>query len=94
MATRLLHVVCYDITNNKLRTRISAALEEQGVRVQGSVFELWLTRAQARRLGDRLGKLIEGSDSLRIYPVPRVGLRAAQSHGRGSKPEMGPGLIF
>ena len=94
MGGRVLHVVCYDITNNRLRTRISADLEELGVRVQGSVFEIWMSAAQARRLGERLGKLIDKGDSLRFYPVPRVGLRAAQSHGRGTKPEIGPGLIF
>ncbi len=94
MGARVLHVVCYDITSNRLRARISADLEELGVRVQGSVFEIWMTPAQARRLGERLGKLIDKGDSLRLYPIPRVGLRAAQSHGRGSKPEPGQGLIF
>lgn len=94
MSVKVLHVVCYDITNNRLRRKISADLEERGVRVQGSVFELWLTRDQARRLGDRLGGILDRGDSLRIYPVPRSGLRSAQSHGRGTKPEPGPGLIF
>ena len=94
MADKVLHVVCYDITSNRLRARVSAHLEELGIRVQGSVFELWLTRDQALRLGARLGAMIDRSDSLRLYPVPRSGLRKAQSHGRGGPPNPGPDLIF
>ncbi|MDD3661800.1 MAG: CRISPR-associated endonuclease Cas2 [Candidatus Dojkabacteria bacterium] len=42
--------VCYDISQSKRRTRLSKALEEFGERVQYSVFEFKLTKAQHIRL--------------------------------------------
>lgn len=94
MSHKLLYLICYDITNDRLRARIAAVLEEHGTRVQGSVFELWLSHGQARRLGDRLGNMLESGDSLRLYPLSRGALRNAQHFGRGGPPDPGDFLLF
>lgn len=83
MADRLMHVVCYDIAAQGARARAAALLEARGVRVQKSVYELWLTSAQATRLGREIAALLAPGDSLRIYPMGLRGLRGMQSFGPG-----------
>lgn len=46
--------ICYDISKNKKRTRLVKILEEFGQRVQFSVFEFKLTRAQHINLMKKL----------------------------------------
>jgi CRISPR-associated protein Cas2 len=61
-------VVCYDIPDDKRRTKIGKVLEGFGSRVQKSVFECDLTSKQIERLRQKLGKIIKNpDDSLRYY---------------------------
>ena len=53
-----LHVICYDIANNRRRSRVVRELEAFGVRVQESVFECWIDEAQRRRLEQAIAKVI------------------------------------
>lgn len=53
-----LHVICYDIANNRRRSRVVRELEAYGVRVQESVFECWLDDAQRRRLEQEIARVI------------------------------------
>jgi CRISPR-associated protein Cas2 len=94
MAKGRLYVFCYDIADDRLRRRMAAALEDKGTRVQGSVFELWLTSAQANRLGRSLAELLERGDSLRVYGITRGNLRMAQAYGRGGPADPGAFYLF
>ena len=63
-----LHVVCYDVANDKRRRRLVRELEAFGIRVQESVFECWLDDAQRRRLERLLASAIRpGHDRLALY---------------------------
>ena len=65
------------------------------MRVQRSVYELWLTTAQARRLGKELGDMLAPGDSLRIYPLSNRSLGRVQTKGPGLAPHaLGDVLIF
>ena len=78
-------VVTYDISNNKLRTRISRLLENNGERIQESVFEiagidkiLWqrcYTSLKAFDLGE--------TDSIRIYSICEKCRKSAEVFGEG-----------
>ena len=69
---RYFYLSTYDLSNNKRRLKLSKLLESLGLRVQGSVFEGWLTGAELNFLVQKGKSLIhEGEDSLRIYPVCR-----------------------
>jgi CRISPR-associated protein Cas2 len=81
VATRHLIVIAYDISDNKDRTRVSDLLEQHMVRVQESLFEGWMTRDAARRVAGEASRLIDEGDSLRLYIIPRGGVRAAQAWG-------------
>jgi len=62
-------VVCYDIPDDKRRSRVGNILEGYGNRVQRSVFECDLTTAHVKKLKERLGKVIKPDDSLRYYSL-------------------------
>lgn len=55
-----MYIVSYDIPSDRLRTKISKALEGYGRRVQYSVFECDLVEKRYRELYEKLIKLTEG----------------------------------
>ncbi len=91
---RYFYLITYDLSNNKRRLKLSKLLESLGMRVQGSVFEGWLTGAELDQLIQKGKPLIhEGKDSLRIYPVCR------SCHGKmiligDSRAAAEPGLVI
>lgn len=80
-------VFCYDVANDRRRRRVSAVLEEWGVRVQKSVFEARLTEPQARALLARAGKELGPRDSLRMYALSAHGLARSAALGGAPVPE-------
>ncbi len=66
----MFYLVCYDIVDDRRRTRVSKLLEAYGLRVQKSVFELVLNPRQYKKLLPRLSKLLNAKeDQLRFYPL-------------------------
>jgi CRISPR-associated protein Cas2 len=82
MADRaMLMVYCYDVVSDRVRARVAAALEETAVRVQKSVFEARLGRAEANALFNHVARLLDEGDSLRMYAVSRPGLERSRTEG-------------
>jgi len=81
-----LWVIAYDIEDDAVRRRVSTLLEDQGQRVQYSVFECWLDRHEINTLQQRLQHEIESGDSLRWYPLCRACHTDVQSQGSGVRP--------
>lgn len=70
MGGRSFFVLAYDIADDRRRARIARAMESVADRVQGSVFEAYLTDKELTELIKRVGKLLHGQeDSLRIYSL-------------------------
>jgi CRISPR-associated protein Cas2 len=68
----MFYLICYDITNDRRRDRVSRLLEGYGMRVQKSVFECVLTPDQYELLQKRLQTkryLNPNEDQLRFYPL-------------------------
>lgn len=62
-------VVCYDIADDRRRGMVANLLEERGVRVQESVFEIVMDMHGLALLRDELRSLCDWrEDSLRYYP--------------------------
>ena len=67
---RFFYLLAYDMGDNKRRSKLAKLLESLGLRVQGSVFEGWLTKSELSEIRRRSEKLIHPEeDSLRIYPI-------------------------
>jgi CRISPR-associated protein Cas2 len=64
----MLHVISYDVTDDRRRHRIFETLKDFGRQVQLSVFECELGEEGVKELSEKLGREIEeGEDSCRIY---------------------------
>ena len=63
-------ILVYDVADDRRRTRLARLLERCGTRVQYSVFEAWLDRAELERLLEEARGLLDaGTDDLRAYQV-------------------------
>lgn len=66
------YLVCFDISDDKVRTRVGKRLLRHGDRVQESVFEVALaSRAEFERLLRDVRKLLEDEQELRFYRLCR-----------------------
>lgn len=70
MKKKHFYVVAYDIADTKRRARVVKLLEELGLRVNYSVFECMLTKAQYENMCEQLQKhIIVREDQINIYPI-------------------------
>lgn len=66
-------LICYDIINDRRRTRIADALSEFGDRVQYSVFVVDISPARLLQVKSRLNTIIDpGEDSILFCDLGRV----------------------
>lgn len=70
---KLLYIFCYDITDNKTRTKLDKVLSGYGIRVQYSVYECFLSKETCVELTQKINvtlgkyKFEPQTDSIRIY---------------------------
>lgn len=86
MEVRDFYLAAYDISSNKRRAKIAKVMESMGARVQGSVFEIWLNKAELETLMKRVKRVLnEQEDSVRIYPVCQNCQAKLKILGQGKK---------
>ena len=79
-----LYLVSYDVAADKRRTRVAQALEDHGVRVQFSVFEVDTSDRGLDRLLARLQDLVDPTtDSIRAYLLCQRCRASVMVIGRG-----------
>ena len=64
---RHLAVIAYDISSDRRRARVANTILGYGGRIQGSVYEVWVTERQLERLWSSLGCEVEVGDLVRMY---------------------------
>lgn len=80
----MLHVVCYDISSDKARDRMSRTLLDFGVRIQESVFECVLNTALRAEMIARLQRVPLGADDrVRVYRVCERCVEQVEIYGEG-----------
>ncbi|MDM7462563.1 MAG: CRISPR-associated endonuclease Cas2 [Tepidimonas taiwanensis] len=83
----VLHVIAYDIPDDRRRNRVARVLEGFGERVQDSVFECWLDARRYRSLVTRLSARIDThTDKVRIYPLCGKDVADVLTAGAGHPP--------
>lgn len=91
---RALLVVAYDVVDDRRRERVARTLLDYGVRVQYSVFECALTRAQRRELVSLLRERIDPvEDTVSLYVLCRPCERRILRIGR-EPPEPDPQYVI
>ncbi|MDQ7012135.1 MAG: CRISPR-associated endonuclease Cas2 [Mariprofundaceae bacterium] len=62
------YLVCFDITDDRIRNRVGKVLLRHGQRVQESVFEIALKNPRGmEKLREKLAGLLEEENELRFY---------------------------
>lgn len=80
----MLYLVCYDISDDKLRCQLSERLLDFGVRIQESVFECLLEPEQYERMVAALERIeLDELDKLRIYRICANCVEAVRIYGPG-----------
>lgn len=85
-------LVCFDISDDRIRYRVVKVLKGFGKRVQKSVFECGdLTEERFLKMKNSIEDLIDqGEDSVRYYLLCRGCLRHVESSGVGELPDGEP----
>jgi CRISPR-associated protein Cas2 len=82
-----IYVFCYDVAGDKVRRRVSAILEQHGVRVQESVFEVRADHRRAEAILRLIDREIDPGDSIRAYCLTEEGRLASLGLGGAPMPE-------
>jgi CRISPR-associated protein Cas2 len=77
-------VVAYDISDDRRRHRVAETILGFGGRVQGSVYELWISPRDLETLWHRLSRVIAPQDLLRCYLLCDADVRRIRSVGMQS----------
>lgn len=82
-------LVCFDISDDRVRYRVVKAIKSYGVRVQKSVFECTdLSEESFLKMKNRLEDLIDhGEDTVRYYQLCRGCVRRVEYSGMGGLPD-------
>ncbi|HPE60233.1 MAG: CRISPR-associated endonuclease Cas2 [Thiothrix sp.] len=88
------YLACFDITDDRNRRRAGDILEEFGLRVQRSVFEISVdSTQQLEQLRQRLQRWLEPGDDLRFYHLCAA-CRAASQNADGGRVAEFPLLLL
>jgi CRISPR-associated protein Cas2 len=70
------HVIVYDISGDRLRTKVHSLLERYGTWTQFSLFECFLSAKQSVKLQGEIRALIEDAQAhIRIYMLSKDDVR-------------------
>jgi len=84
----MLHIICYDISNDNARTQMSERLLDFGVRIQESVFECLLDPYSYMRMMESLEKItLAPTDRVRVYKVCQTCVSSIRIYGPGEVTE-------
>jgi CRISPR-associated protein Cas2 len=83
---RSLVVVAYDIPDDRRRQRVANTLLGFGARIQGSVYELWLTPREIERMWHKVSLQVGEDDLLRCYTLCAECHERTRSHNM-ARPE-------
>lgn len=80
----MLHVVCYDIIDDKVRDQVSECLLDFGTRIQDSVFECLMDDELREKLMERLNRLkLDEKDRIRLYKICGRCVEGVEIYGPG-----------
>ena len=76
------YLISYDISDDRRRNRLARLLEQNGMRVQWSVFECLMEGNRIEYLKTAIKEIIEpAEDSVRIYPLCAACARQMEALG-------------
>ena len=80
----MLYVVCYDVSDDRIRDRLAGKLLDYGVRIQESVFECVLDDPGFAAMLEQLERIaLTDTDRVRIYRLCSKCVAAIRIYGPG-----------
>lgn len=78
------YIICYDIKEDRIRTRVVKYLEARALRVQYSVFTCHATAAQMNDMREELLRLTQRADRplLMVVPICHACAQGIWMHGK------------
>jgi len=91
----MVYLICFDVSDDRVRYRVVKALKGHGRRVQKSVFECPnLSEHRLLLLQKKMESLIDhGSDSVRYYRLCKACVTEVEWTGVGDEPRMDRFLV-
>jgi CRISPR-associated protein Cas2 len=87
--------VCFDIQDDKKRRILGEWLEEYGIRVQRSVFEIEISKSKLKKLIEKIANEIdEKEDSVRFYYIHNGSIEKCKWLGFGGEPFWGSDVYY
>ncbi|WP_457642552.1 CRISPR-associated endonuclease Cas2 [Persephonella sp.] len=74
-------IVCYDVSDNKKRNKLSKLLKAYGIRTQRSLFEVECDENVVKSLLKEVEQVIDPIDKFFIYPVERRNIKKIKRLG-------------
>ena len=81
-------IVCYDISDNKKRTKVSKKLKAYGIRTQYSVFEVETQMEVIIKLLEEVESLLDPVDKFFVYPIDRKNVKRIKRLGQSAIPNL------
>jgi len=81
-------IICYDISDDKKRNKVSKNLKAYGIRTQYSVFEVETQMEVVLKLLDEMESLLDPVDKFFIYPIDRKNVRKIKRLGQSAFPNL------
>ncbi|HKI18966.1 MAG TPA: CRISPR-associated endonuclease Cas2 [Isosphaeraceae bacterium] len=63
------YIAAYDVSDDRIRRRVSRVLDGYGQRLQLSVYEVWLEPEELPDFRRRVGSLLSESDQFDLVPI-------------------------
>lgn len=79
---RARYLICYDISDDHKRQKLSEMLLDYGGRLQMSVFEAELSEEDVKDIFDRAKNYVAEEDSMRVYSICENCLAKIRTLGR------------
>jgi CRISPR-associated protein Cas2 len=64
-------VVCYDIEDDKQRDKLATLLNNYGVKVNYSVYEIKIEKRELKKLVKKILQIVDKSNSVRFYNLSK-----------------------
>lgn len=86
----MLHLIAYDIANDRRLRRVASLCEDFGTRIEKSVFECDLDDKQFDRFWGRLESLVDSDeDAVFDYPIGLIDSSRVRTLGKALRPQRG-----
>jgi CRISPR-associated protein Cas2 len=81
-------IICYDVSDDKKRNKLSKLLKAFGIRTQYSVFEVEAEKEVILKILEEAEDILDEIDKIFAYPIDDKNVKKIKRMGAATKPEL------